>query len=187
MAVVATGTPGGATVLAVASGAQFGLRRSLPLLLGMALTVGGLCAASVLGLGTVVRDKPEVAFVLRLAGSVYFLWLAWRIFSAAPTTASSASSANPVSFRGGMALILLNPKAWAIAMSSAAAFSGMGDAIGRALLIGGIFGITGTASLCLWCSFGLMLAKVLHTPRQWRAANASLAFLLAASVTLLWI
>ena len=44
--IVATITPGGATTLATASGTQFGFRRSVPLLGGIALGLASLAAIS---------------------------------------------------------------------------------------------------------------------------------------------
>ncbi len=43
--VVSTITPGGATTLATASGAQFGFRRSMPLMVGIAFGLASLAAA----------------------------------------------------------------------------------------------------------------------------------------------
>jgi len=54
-------TPGGATTLATASGAQFGLRRSLPLLAGLLLAA------------------PHLQLAMQLAGTAYLFWLAWKL------------------------------------------------------------------------------------------------------------
>jgi threonine/homoserine/homoserine lactone efflux protein len=64
-AVVATISPGGATALATASGVQFGLVRSVPLLVGIALGLGILIGVVAGGLGSVILAWPELQVWLR--------------------------------------------------------------------------------------------------------------------------
>ena len=52
--IVSTVTPGGATTLATASGANFGLRRSLPLIGGVAAGLASLAAVAATGSGALV-------------------------------------------------------------------------------------------------------------------------------------
>ena len=75
----ATVTPGGATLLATASGARFGLRRSLPLLAGIAAGLAAVVALAGAGLGSLLQAAPALQSAMRVAGSAYLLWLAWRI------------------------------------------------------------------------------------------------------------
>ena len=77
--VVATVTPGGATTLATASGAQFGLRRSMPLLSGMAVGLATLAGAAASGMSALLQTLPVLELAMKLAGSSYLLWLACRI------------------------------------------------------------------------------------------------------------
>ncbi|MFC7556964.1 LysE family translocator [Pseudoroseomonas wenyumeiae] len=78
-AAISTATPGSATVMAVASGARFGFVPSLPLVTGLALGIGVMAAAAAAGLGVVLLLLPSAQVALRLAGTAYLLWLAWRI------------------------------------------------------------------------------------------------------------
>ena len=83
-AFVATVTPGGATTLATASGARFGLRRSLPLISGIAIGLASLAAAASAGLGGLLLAAPAMRDLLKIAGSVYLLWLALKIARSGP-------------------------------------------------------------------------------------------------------
>jgi threonine/homoserine/homoserine lactone efflux protein len=74
--VVSTITPGGATTLATASGAQFGFRRSVPLMAGIAAGLASLAAASAAGLASLLLAAPSLQTAMRVAGSGYLLWLA---------------------------------------------------------------------------------------------------------------
>ncbi|GAA3567012.1 LysE family translocator [Microlunatus spumicola] len=183
---VATVSPGGATTLATASGVQFGVRRSLPLLLGIAAGLTTLAVAASLGLAGVLFEVPHLELVVRVLGSVYLLWLAWTIGrSGAP---GSTTLAEPRRFRTGVLLLWLNPKAWAITLSAAGAFAAQVDGPVRlAALLGSAFLVCASLSQLLWCSLGGAVARLLTRPCHWRALNVTLAALVVASVVPLWL
>lgn len=184
---VAALTPGGATALATASGARFGLRRSLRLLGGMAIGMVALGAAAGLGLAGLLLAVPDVAIGLKTVGSLYLLWLSLRIARSGAPQADAAASA-PFGFCAGTLLIWLNPKAWAMVLGAAAAFGeGAHSAEVLAGLLALFFGISAAASLTLWCVAGRMLARLLRTEGQWRAVNAALGLMLALSILPMWI
>ncbi|WP_416898224.1 MAG: LysE family translocator [Minwuia sp.] len=184
-AAVATLTPGGATTLATASGVQFGYWRSLPLLAGNAGGLAILCATAGAGLGALLLAVPELTLAMRVAGSAYLLWLAWRIGSAGPP--SSGGRTEPMGVLTGLLLLVVNPKAWTMALGGAASFATLAASPAElALILGGVFGLSGITALSLWCAGGTLLGKVIRSDRQWRAANVTLGLLLALSVVPIW-
>ncbi len=184
--IVATVTPGGATTLATASGAQFGFRRSVPLMAGIAVGLATLAAAAGAGLAGILLAVPLLQTAMRLAGSAYLLWLAWRIAGSGPPNLEAEAGA-PTSFLGGACLLWLNPKGWAMALGAAASFAVLASSpLQLAVLLGSAFGLAAAVSLSLWCMAGLLLARLLRTERQWRVLNAALAVLLAVSIIPMW-
>ena len=184
--VVATITPGGATTLATASGAQFGFRRSVPLMAGIALGLATLAAAAAAGLAGLLLAARSLQTAMRLAGSAYLLWLAWKIAGSGPPKLRDDLSV-PTSFLGGACLLWLNPKGWAMALGAAASFAALANGpLQLAVLLGSAFGLAAAVSLSLWCLAGLLLARLLRTPWQWRALNAALAVLLVMSIVPMW-
>lgn len=183
---VATVSPGGATTLATASGVQFGVRRSLPLLLGIAVGLGSLAVAAALGLAGVLFTVPHVELVVRVLGSVYLLWLAWSVArSGAP---GQTTLAEPRRFRTGVLLLWLNPKAWAVTLSAAGAFATAVDGpLALAALLGGTFLLGASVSQLLWCGLGGAVSRLLTKPWHWRALDGTLAVLVVASVVPLWL
>jgi threonine/homoserine/homoserine lactone efflux protein len=169
---VATITPGGATTLAAASGARFGLLRSVPLIVGIALGLASLAAVSAVGLGSVLLSQPALRVAVKAAGSLYLLWLASRIVrSGAP--ADSGGAAAPASLVGGACLLWLNPKGWAMALGAAASFAMLASGPGHlALLLGASFGAAE-------CAAGALIARLLRTPFHWRVLNIAMGVLLA--------
>lgn len=187
-AIVATGSPGGATTLATASGALFGFRRSLPLVTGIAAGIASLSAAAAAGLAALLLAFPAAQLVLKLAGSAYLLWLAWRIARSGAPRAGAGAARVPTGFWIGTLLLLTNPKGWTVALAGAAAFAtGTPDPLRSALLLSGVLGTAAVASLSLWCAGGVLLARRLRTERQWRVVNAALGALLALSVLPIWL
>ena len=185
--VVSTITPGGATTLATASGANFGYRRSLPYILGIALGLASMAAGSAVGLGGLLLTLPGLQLAMRAAGTLYLLWLAWRIARNRPPHLQQAS-ARPVSLLGGAWMLWHNPKGWAMTLGAAASFASLAHGPVRlGAVLGLAFGLAAIISLSLWCLAGLLMARLLRTAAHWRAFNGVLAGILAGSIVLIWI
>jgi threonine/homoserine/homoserine lactone efflux protein len=181
-----TFSPGGATSLATASGARFGLGRSLPLIAGIAVSLAFVAAITAFGLVNLISQQPRLELAVKLLGSAYLLWLAWRIArSGAPT--SSAPLGQPLGLVKTIPLLLLNPKSWAMTVSAAAAFTPVASSPGAlAMLLGVSFGIAASVSLTLWCALGVLLARLLRTDRHWLWFNLLMAALLVLSIVPTW-
>lgn len=108
------GSPGPATISLAAVGATSGVRNGLPFLFG--ILAGLLCVliASVIGLATVLTRWPGAGMAIQLVGSIYILYVAWKIGSAPVTTANAGQSDQHPGFRDGLILNLLNAKAYAV-------------------------------------------------------------------------
>ncbi|MFS2106731.1 LysE family translocator [Ralstonia sp. Ralssp135] len=185
-AVVSTVSPGGATTLATASGSQFGFRRSIPLMVGIAVGLASLAAGAAAGLAGLLMAAPGLLLVMKAAGSAYLLWLAWKVARSGPPNLNAAATV-PTTLLGGACLLWLNPKGWAMALGAAASFAMLASGpLQLAALLGATFGLAALASLSLWCAAGIVLARLLKTPRQWRVLNAVLGVLLAVSIMPMW-
>lgn len=185
-AAVATLTPGAATTLATASGARFGFRRSMPLMLGAAAGLASLAAAAAAGLAALLLAAPALRMAMKLAGSAYLMWLAWKIGKSGPPDLA-VSLAMPTNFMGGVCLLWLNPKGWAMTLGAAASFAMLASGpLELAMLLGSAFGLAAIVSLSLWCMAGLVFARLLQTEWQWRTLNAALGLLLAVSIIPMW-
>lgn len=184
-AVVSTFTPGAATTLATASGAHFGFRRSVPLMVGAALGLASMAAAAAAGLASILLTWPSLHFAMKALGSAYLLWLALRIARSGAPRAKDADT--PTSLIGGLLVLWQNPKAWAMTMGAAASFSALASGPAHlALILSLTFGATASISLVIWCLTGQMLARALRSDWQWNALNVTLGLLLVLSVIPMW-
>jgi len=189
-ALVSTISPGGATTLVTASGAQFGYMRSIPLMSGIAAGLASLIGAAALGLGSITQLIPHLELILRIVGSLYFLWLAWTIGRQAAPGTRTGIDANPIGFGAGFLLLWANPKGWTMAISSAGSFGRLADTpAALAALLAIVFGLSAALSLSLWCTGGVWLARSIRPDAgwRWRILNVTLAALLVASIALLWL
>ncbi len=181
-----TMTPGGATTMATASGAHFGYRQTLPLMAGIAIGLGSMTAGAAAGLGAIIMNAPRFQMAMKVIGTAYLLWLAWRISRNGPPR--QANVVRPARFLSGVWLTWHNPKGWAIALGAAASFADIASNPRiLAAVLGLSFGISAILSLSLWCLAGLVLRRFLRTDRQWHLLNAGLGILLALSIAPMWL
>ena len=180
-------TPGGATTLATASGAQFGFRRSVALLAGLSAGLATLACIAATGLSGLLLAAPFLQLAMKLAGSAYLFWLAWKIGNSGPPHQHTTLAA-PLGFFGGAGMLWMNPKAWAMTTGAGASFAGLvNQPMELAVLLGAAFGLAASVSLAIWCWAGLVLARLLRTDTQWHTVNAIFGTLLAASVVPVWL
>ena len=83
-------TPGPNNMMLLASGLNFGVRRTLPLMFGISVGYVVLMLAVGFGLGETLRAVPGAFLGLKLAGGAYMLWLAWKIAISTPPSEQDA-------------------------------------------------------------------------------------------------
>lgn len=173
-------TPGPNNLMLMTSGANFGFRRTLPHMAGVAIGFVVLAVAVGLGLVGVFERWPATYQVLTAASVVYLLWLAWKFANAAPPE-GAASGAQPMSFLQAAAFQWVNPKAWAMAMTAVTAYA-PGQTAAAVVTAAAIFGVVNLPSVGVWALMGQSMRRVLSTPRRLRAFNWTMAVLLVLSI-----
>src|SRR3546814_15766341 len=99
-------------MMLMASGANFGLRRTVPHALGVGIGFTLMIVLVGIGLMGLFDLFPVLNTVLKVVSVAYLLWLAWKIANAAaPDTAGSARG-TPLSFFQAVLFPWVNPKAW---------------------------------------------------------------------------
>ncbi|KAA0013824.1 LysE family translocator [Billgrantia pellis] len=176
-------TPGPNNVMLTASGANYGFLRTLPHIFGI---MGGcflLFAGIALGLGLIFERYPAVQMTLRVLGSAYLLYLAWKIATAPPPDLRHRGEGRPLNFWQAAAFQFANPKAWVMGLALMAGFLPEGgDTMINALLLAGFAELVGFPCVALWAGFGMAISRWLHTPRAWRIFNGVMGGLTAACV-----
>ncbi len=175
-------SPGPGNFLLLASGANFGFVRSLPLLLGISGGFLAMVFAVGTGLGAVLKAYPALDLALRIACGLYVLWLALRIARSRSLGEGGAAVARPVGFPEAAAFQLLNPKAWAVALIVTVTYTVPDNLLPSLLATIAIFAVVNLPSLGVWVLSGTALRRVLAKGRRIVAFNIAMAVLLVASM-----
>ena len=181
-AVVSSITPGPNNAMIMASGLNYGFARSLPHLFGICLGFSFMIFATGLGLHAVFTQVPMLQLILKYAGAIYLLWLAWKLAHAAPMSAEQAAQSKPMGFFGAAAFQWINPKAWVMSISALTTYLPQRFAIGDLLLLTGLFCVIGLVCVGCWALFGVAMRRLLQDPRSVRIFNVVMALLLVATL-----
>jgi len=183
---VSSGTPGPNNLLLWASGAAFGFRRTIPHILGTALGLGAMALAVAAGLGAVIVAVPALAFVMKLAGSLYLLYLAWQVAGASALRRTTV--ARPMSVLQAAAFQVINPKAWIFALGAITTFRPTElPVIAGSAAVAVTMMVVILPTAALWASGGEVIDRLFAGPRARRAISLVLALLLVTSVAYVWI
>ena len=184
-AFVTSVTPGPNNLMLMASGANFGFRRTVPHMLGVSL--GFVLMAFVVGVGLagLFQTYPLTRTALEVVSVVYMLWLAWKIaHAAAPKDREVGVS--PMTFLQAAAFQWVNPKAWAMATNAVTLYT-PDRSLWAVALVAVIFGAINLPSVSLWTLIGQQLRRVLTNARRLTIFNWTMAGLLILSLApVLW-
>jgi threonine/homoserine/homoserine lactone efflux protein len=175
-------TPGPNNTMLMTTGLNFGFRRGLPHLWGVALGFAVMVLAVGLGLGAVFAAYPAAYAILKYAGAAYLLYLAWQIATSGDIEADGETRGRPITFLEAAAFQWLNPKGWVMAVGAVSAYAAVADFPLNVIVMAVLFGSLGILSSATWLGFGTALKRLLTSPRAVRAVNIAMALLLVASL-----
>lgn len=172
-------TPGPNNVMLLTSGANFGLRRSMPHLSGVALGFPLMIVPVGLGAMKLFDAVPPLYLVLKSVAVLYMLYLAWKIATAGEV--KQADSAAPLTFGQAAAFQWVNPKGWSMALGAVTLYAPGHDLQG-VLWIAAIFLLLGILSALAWTGFGTGIRRWLADPRRLTWFNRTMAVALIAAM-----
>ena len=174
-------TPGPNNLMLMASGANFGFRRTLPHMLGVAL--GFTLMVLLVGIGLIqVFDAFPISYqVLKVVSVTYLLYLAWKIGTAAPSPGNAATGGSPFTFVQAALFQWVNPKAWTMALTAVSVYS-PSQTTAAIAFVAAVFGAINLPCISLWTTLGQQLQNLLTSPRRLRAFNITMAVLLVTSL-----
>lgn len=181
-AAICTITPGPNNAMMLASGLNYGFTRSLPHLFGICCGFAFMIFATGVGLHAVFDQVPVLQVILKYAGALYLLWLAWKLAHAAPMSAEQAGLSKPMSFFGAAAFQWINPKAWVMAVGALTTYLPPGFKALDVAVLAGVFGLIGIFCVGSWALFGVAMRQVLQDARSVRIFNVVMALLLVGSL-----
>lgn len=186
-AFVTSVTPGPNNLMLLASGANFGFRRTLPHMLGISLGMALLLTCVLGGLGELFSRFPLLQLLLRIAGIGYLLWLSWKILQTPPRSLQQdTDDARPFAWWQAVLFQFVNPKAWIMAITAVSSFTLTGEAYwASGMLLVLVFVTINLPAISVWAGFGTMMQQFLSTAARQIHFNRVMAVLTALTIVLI--
>ena len=187
-------TPGPNNLLLAASGIRFGFKATIPHMVGVHMGYSALLIAVGLGLGTVFESWPVLQDGLRIGGTVYILYLAWRILRGwsvpdpSEIASQSGGTPRPIRFIEAALFQFINPKGviMAVTLFAAYAMPGAGIAANIAMIVG-VAAVVNVVSVTTWAGFGAAVQCLAGREPAASIIRWTLALMTVASVATLYL
>ena len=168
-------TPGPGVLSLAGVGSAFGRKTGVHYMAGLFFGQNFVALATVSGLAAVILADPRIRTVLFIASTAYLLYLAFRIATAGSRIAF-IEAREPPGLMGGLALQVINPKAYAV---NIAIFSGfnffpsslMTEVILKFILFNAIWMVIHV----LWLWLGVTIGRLDLPHKTHRAINVGMS------------
>lgn len=184
-AFVTSVTPGPNNMMLLASGVNFGVRPTVPHMLGISCGHFIMLIAVGLGLGELFIRMPFIYPMMKVLGMAYMFYLAWGLVrSGALKTQASAvnEGAKPLGFWGAAAFQWVNPKAWVMTLGYFATYLPQDASVALIASASLVFSLVNLPCIGAWTLMGARLRHYLEVGLYRRIFNGTMALLLVASM-----
>lgn len=186
LAMVSAWTPGPNNAILAASGVNFGIRASLPLVMGIIIGFPLMVFIVALFLGEAFQQSLLLREILRYGGAALLLWVAWKI-ATADRVAKAEGAARPFSFLQAAAFQWINPKGWVMAVALSAQFVRPDAPYLTAGIVTFAFVLSAITSGFGWLYAGHAMRRWLASPARLRGFNYVMGGTIALGVVYLLI
>lgn len=173
-------SPGPNNTFLLSSGANFGLRKSLPYLSGIMVGLIAMMTAMATGLGIIFTTLPLLYQILKWVGFAYIVWLAYLIVRS--TSKSETGQAQYIGFWKATTFQFVNPKAWVVIGSFMATMVPVGSGFLASAFVCLVFLVFTYPGALLWAVAGQVLKDWLSKPSRRKVFNIASAILLVLSM-----
>ena len=189
LCIVQSGTPGPNNIMLTASGKNFGYIKTIPHMLGVVLGFLSLIVVFGLGLTVIFSKYPIIQFILRIVGSIYLLYLSYRIYTSVNT--EDLSKSKPITFMESSLFQYVNPKGVMMAITTISIYTdhinfkfinSFNEGMIYILIA---FTISNIIAVITWTSVGVFIGQFIKSVRSIKIFNALMAFFLV--LTIIWI
>ena len=174
-------TPGPNNILASYSGFNFGIKKTLPLMFGVAFGYTLMLTFVNFGLIVIFKNYPIIQQIITVIGSIFLIYLAYKIsFS---TSNSNILQKNPVKFFDTFLFQFINPKAIIVATIMVSTFvDSNNNYIRESFWVIGVNFIFAWFSITFWTLLGKFLRKFATKDKFIKIFNYVMSFLLISCI-----
>ena len=183
LATVTTWTPGPNNAMVAASGANFGVRKTVPHVFGIAFGFPFMILVVGMFLGRLFEASEIIRTLVTGLGAVIMLWLAWKIATAGGITIGKGEP-RPMKFIEAAAFQWVNPKAWLMSIAVTSQFVTAENALQVIPIISAVYIVVALVGTTSWAAFGTGMQRWLKTPGRLMWFNRAMGLLLAGCVVL---
>ena len=183
---VAAYTPGPNNVVASYSGFNFGIKKTIPHILGVALGFTSLVLLLTIGLINVFKLFPIIQIIIRYLGTIFLIYLAYKIASS--TSSDEIKKENPVKFIETFLFQYLNPKGVMVAIIVVSTYVELGENyLNHATQVVALAFLFSSTSITLWTFIGKFLRKFATNDKFIKYFNYAMSGLLLLSIITFYI
>ena len=179
-------TPGPNNVVASYSGFNFGVKKTIPHILGVTLGFTSLVIFLSVGLINIFKLFPLIQIIIKYLGTLFLIYLAYKI--AFSKTSDDTTKENPVKFIETFLSQYLNPKGVTVAIIVVSTYVELGENYlnyaTQVILLAFLFSIT---SITLWTLIGKFLRKFATNDKFIKYFNYVMSSLLLLSIITFYI
>ena len=184
--IVAAYTPGPNNVIASYSGFNFGIKKTLPHIFGVALGFTFLIFLLTIGLVNVFKIFPIIQVSLKYLGSIFLVYLAYKIYFS--KIDSGKKNENPVKFIETFLFQFLNPKGVLIGIIIVSTYVEHGENYLRYATQVILFAfLVSLSSITFWTFVGKYLRKFATNEKFIKYFNCVMSLLLILSIITFYI
>ena len=184
--VAAAFTPGPNNIIGSYSGFNFGIKKSIPLILGVTFGYTSIVTLSAAGLNFIFNVYPLLKTIIKILGSIFLIYLAYKI--AFKTQLQEKKIKNPVKFYDTFIFQFFNPKGVFAAITSISLFVELGtNYLFHSLVVIGVSFFCAITSITSWCLLGKFLRRFSENKKFIQVFNYTMSFSLIVCVILIYL
>jgi len=174
-------TPGPNNLMLMSSGVNFGFKRTLPHMFGVAAGFTLMVVLVGLGIMQVFDIYPLSYQILKVISVSYLFYLAYKIATSGAITATNAVKVAPMTFLQAALFQWVNPKAWTMALTAISVYA-PSKSVSAIMFVALVFGMVNLPCISCWAILGQQMQRLLSSYRRLRIFNFSMALLLVLSL-----
>ncbi|MCZ4336433.1 LysE family translocator [Shewanella colwelliana] len=179
-------TPGPNNVLLATSGANYGVKKTVPHVVGIRIGSSSLHLAMLLGLGALFQQWPQLHTGLKYLSLIYLLYLALKIARLPTSDEIRDQDAKPMTLSEAALFQWINPKSWMATITLCSAFTLAGDAYWLSAVAGVmVFNMVGFPASFTWVFLGAGIRHKLSSPKRRARFNYLMSGLLLVCIPMM--
>ena len=174
-------TPGPNNAVAAYSGFNFGIRKTLPLILGVGFGYTALIISINFVLISTFKNYPIIQEIIRVLGTIFLIYLSYKIsFS---KISSDGRTENPVKFLDKFIFQFINPKGVMAGVTLCSNFVEQGETyLNHSIWVIVVCSITAFLSITSWTFLGKFLRKFATNNNFIKRFNYAMSLLLIVCI-----